>query len=158
MSDMLVKLYELDFENEINKNLEVNGIQIKHAMIMDRQEILKFVEENFFLEWKNECEYALFNNPTTCYIAVKDKRLVGFACFEATAKNFFGPTGVLKTERGNGIGKALLFKCLNSMKEMGYAYAIIGWAEEAKVFYEKTVGATTIENSFPGEYGRLIKF
>ena len=63
----------------------------------------------------------------------------------------------MESERGQKIGEALLKKCLFSMKEEGYAYAIIGWAEDAIGFYEKCVGATVIENSMPGVYSRLVK-
>ena len=34
---------------------------------------------------------------------------------------------VLESERRKGIGKVLLLKSLESMQEMGYAFAIIGW-------------------------------
>jgi integration host factor subunit alpha len=30
----------------------------------------------------------------SCFIAVRDDRVVGFACHDATFRNFFGPTGV----------------------------------------------------------------
>ena len=39
---------------------------------------------------------------------------------------FFGPTGVGEDARGTGIGKALLFKCLESLKELGHVYGVIG--------------------------------
>ena len=79
---------------------------------------------------------------------------MGFACYDATAKNF-GPTGVTSDYRGKGIGRALLLKCLLSMREQDYGYAIIG--ELPGEFY-KTANAVPIDNSFPGIYGRLIKF
>ena len=65
---------------------------------------------------------AFSNNPITCYIAVREKKLIGFACYEATARNFFGPMAVLESERRKGIGKALLLKSLESMQELGYDY------------------------------------
>ena len=78
----------------------------------------------------DECIASLSNNPITCYIAVKDFNIVGFISYEATAKNFVGPMGIMESERNKGIGKALMLKCLLSMKEMGYAYAIIGSSSE----------------------------
>ena len=48
---------------------------------------------------------------------------------------------VLESERKKGIGKALLLKSLESMQELGYAYAIIGWpAKSAVDFYKKCAG------------------
>ncbi len=62
----------------------------------------------------------------------------------------------MKSSRGMGIGEALLRSCLLAMKDEGYAYAVIGWVDGAEEFYEKTVGATVIEDSFPGVYRNLI--
>ena len=55
------------------------------------------------------------------------------------------------------MGTGLLLSCLHSMWEMGYAYAIIGWADEAAAFYEKTVGAIAIPGSHPAIYQNLIR-
>jgi hypothetical protein len=43
------------------------------------------------------------------------------------------------------------------MWEMGYAYAIIGWADEPAPFYEKTVGAIPIPDSHPAIYKNLVR-
>jgi hypothetical protein len=44
------------------------------------------------------------------------------------------------------------------MWEEGYAYAIIGWVDDALEYYMKTVIATVIEGSSPGIYKRMINF
>ena len=80
---------------------------------------------------------------------------MGFACHDATCPNFFGPTGVAANERTHGIGKALLFNCLDAMKSQGYGYAIIGGVGPAE-FYTKAVGAIPIEGSEPGVYRGLL--
>ena len=77
--------------------------------------------------------------------------LAGFACYDATYRNFFGPTGVATDARGRGIGAALLLSCLHAMAGLGYGYAIIGGVGPA-AFYEKAVGAVMIEGSKPGIY------
>ena len=64
-----------------------------------------------------------------------------FACFDSSAKGFFGPIGVLSEYRGKRVGQSLLLKTLYAMKEYGYGYAIIGWVSDAELFYRKTVGA-----------------
>lgn len=81
--------------------------------------------------------------------------MLGFACYDATAKGFFGPTGVSKDARKQGIGKALLYACLNAMREEGYGYAIIGWAGPV-AYYQKTCNATIIENSLPSVYRGML--
>ncbi|GHU73899.1 hypothetical protein FACS189450_14330 [Spirochaetia bacterium] len=152
MSDMLVKLYALDEKDDYTEALLSKGIIIKKAFISDRDKVLDFIRIGLpgHGGWIHECEYALFNNPPSCYIAVKNKEVIGFACYDATAKGFFGPTGVREDQRKQGIGKALLIKSLLSMKESGYAYAIIGWtAETAIKFYQETVNAVIIDDSLP---------
>ena len=149
--DMLVKLYDV---NHIpNVDLPSN-IKVIRAMPSDKHKVIRWVRENFDEGWASECEVAFSNHPITCYIAIKDnKKILGFACYEATCKNFFGPTGVGKAFRGKGIGKALLIRTMHSMWEMGYAYAIIGSADkEAVGFYQKTLSAEIINNSDPGIY------
>jgi predicted N-acetyltransferase YhbS len=152
MSDMLVKLYAIDCK--FNDKLLSDGITIKKACIVDKDIILNFVKTNFSDEkaWVHECEYSLFNNPITCYLAVKNKEIIGFSCYDATAKGFFGPMGVKENYRRQGVGLELLLRTLSSMKESGYAYAIIGWpARKAIEFYRKNVNAIEIEDSPPNK-------
>ncbi len=106
----------------------------------------------------DEVKCAFSNNPVSCYIATWDKKIIGFACYDATARDFFGPTGVLESQRNQGVGRALLLKSLASMEEMGYAYAIIGWpAQSAIPFYEKCVGAVMIDDPGSGVYCRMAE-
>ena len=93
-----------------------------------------------------------------CYIATEDGEILGFACFDSSAKGFFGPIGVDPARRGEDIGKMLLVKTLESMREYGYGYAIIGWVSEAEQFYKKTVGAEYIKDGNPENsvYSNLV--
>lgn len=156
MPDMLVKLYDLPDNSELIAGLHAQGILIKRAMTADKHRIVEFVGRHFTDNWRNEADFALSQLPVHCFIAVKDKQVIGFACYDAVVKNFFGPTGVLEAYRGLGIGKALLLECLYAMRDQGYAYGVIGWVVEALDFYKRTVGAVVIEDSFPGAYRDLI--
>ena len=137
MSDMLVNLYQLPETAELYRKVEASGVRL--------------VGEG----WVSETRAALTNHPTTCFIAVKDHKVIGFADYDATAKGYFGPTGVAKSERGQGIGAALLLKCLEAMREDGYGYAIIGSAGPGE-FYTKCCGARVIENDQPNIYSRMV--
>ena len=155
-SDMLVRLYHLPEDIVISSFLKDKEARILRVLSPDREKVIGFVRENFSDGWANETAAAFSNNPISCYIAVKNKEIIGFACYDSTAKNYFGPTGVKESSRGKGIGTALLMACMRSMRENGYGYAIIGWVEEAKPFYEKAVGAIEIPDSLPGVYSRMI--
>lgn len=158
MADMLVKLFHLNSPNELENALLSEGIRIKRALAPDKSEIEEFAKTCANEDYSDEVSAALTNVPATCYIATKGKKLVGFACFEVTAKNFFGPMAVLEEYRKKGIGKALLLKSLVSMREMGYAYAIIGWPTKSAIpFYEKSVNASLIDEASSGLYKQMIE-
>jgi hypothetical protein len=93
--------------------------------------------------------------PPTCFIAIQNDELIGFACHEATAKGFFGPTGVDTVARGKGVGHALLLTTLLDMYAQGYAYGVIGGAGPME-FYRRSVGAVPIEGSEPGIYRGML--
>ena len=65
------------------------------------------------------------------------------------------PTGVLEATRSQGIGKALLFRALEALREEGYAYAIIGGVGPRE-FYEQACGAMEITGSDPSIYDDLL--
>ena len=125
-------------------------------MTPDRRTIVNFFKVCAKEDYSDEVKATFSNNPITCYIATK--KIIDFACYEATAKDFFGPMAVLENERKKGIGKALLLKSLESMQELGYAYAIIGWpAKSAVDFYKKCADAIMIDEKSSGVYKRMIE-
>jgi predicted N-acetyltransferase YhbS len=85
----------------------------------------------------------------SCFLATKEKAIIGFACYDATALGFLGPIGVEASCRGKGTGRALLLACLLDMKLRGYGYAVIG-STNLFAFYAKCAGATVIPDSAPG--------
>lgn len=140
--DMLVNLTKLP---EIPEPAE--GIRLKRALIVDKDKLLSFIKREFPNSpgWMWETEKALMQNPGQCFIAVKDKEIIGFACYDSTALDYFGPTGVRKDMRGNGVGTLLLLRTLHAMREAGYGYAVIGAVSDAADFYRRTVQASFIE-------------
>ena len=146
---MLVKLYDLPEVAPLIKSLSAQGVVIRAAMASEKHLVVEWVGGMFSKGWASECDVAFSNHPVSCLIATEGGRMIGFACYDSTRKNFFGPTGVSEAKRGLGIGKALFLACLHAMAAGGYAYAIIGWAGPCD-FYAKTAGATTIEGSSPG--------
>ena len=157
MKDMLVRLTELPDYSELEKKLfEKEKIFFRKAIAPEKHLVSEWVMENFGAYWKSEVEISFSRQPVSCWIAQRENVLLGFAVYESTARNFFGPTGTLESERGKGIGKVLLIKALESMREMGYAYAIIGGVGPAE-FYEKAVDARVIEGSEISIYQHLLR-
>ena len=156
MTDMLVKLYELPSFEQEKKQLEENGFFFKRPIAPESSFVSNWARENFSELWGNEVAIAFTKQPVSCFVAIHNNEIAGFACYDTTSRGFFGPTGVYEKFRGKGLGKVLLFLALNALWEMGYAYAIIGGAGPTE-FYEKTVGAIAIPDSNPGIYKHLIK-
>jgi len=155
MPDMLVRLYALPDPAPYDARAAASGIAVRRMEAWDRDIVRRFVREQFSDNWAAEVEFAFSNgHPITGFVAVKDGDIIGFAAYECSRRGFFGPTGVREDLRNSGAGALLLMRCLESMREMGYAYAIIGGVGPA-AFYEKVCGATVIEGSDPGVYAAL---
>jgi len=156
MADLLVKLYELPPSAQALEKLREDGIEIRRAIGPEKHAIVEWAEKKFSRSWASECDVALSAQPVSCFIAVKEKQVIGFACYDATLKGFFGPIGVDESVKKKGLGKALLIRTLEAMRDAGYGYAAIGWAGPVE-FFSKAVGATVIEGSEPGVYKNLVK-
>ena len=143
--DMIVNLKNIEYREPEDGNL-----RIKRAFAGDKETILRFVRENFSESWTAEAECAILQMPSQCFIATEQGRVLGFACYDVSAKGFFGPIGVLESERGRQIGKYLLLKTLD---------AIIGWVSEAEGFYRRSVHAEAIPDSAPKDsvYSNLVR-
>jgi GNAT superfamily N-acetyltransferase len=153
--DMLVKLYALPDSRDALTRLREAGIDVRRALAPEKHKVIAWVRKNFSEGWASETEVAFARQPVSCFIAVDKGKIAGFACHDATCPNFFGPTGVEPAARKKGIGAALLFACLEDMRQAGYGYAIIGGVGPAE-FYAKAVGAVAIEGSEPGIYRGLL--
>lgn len=155
MIDMLVRLYDLPDPAETYRKTAENGITLRRARAFEKHTVAAFARTHFSAKWVSEIEVALARQPAACFIATKDKEILGFACYDVTQRGFFGPTGVAETARGLHIGKALLFRSLEALRESGHAYAIIGGVGPRE-FYEKACGAIEIPGSDPGIYADIL--
>jgi hypothetical protein len=155
MADLLVRLYDLP-EFEAEAKVRDAGIVVRRGKPFERQFILDWVGKHFYGPWVGEAALALSQQPTTLYVAVRDGTLLGFACYDTSAKGFFGPTGVDEAARGQGIGEALLIVTLKGMYEAGYAYAVIGDPGPV-AFYQKRLDALEIPKSKPGIYAGMLR-
>ncbi len=157
MPDLLVKLYDLPDGRETFERLERDGVRLSRPMTPNRDKVLGWIEARFGIGWANETATAFAHTPVSCFVAAEAEtgRILGFAAYDCTAPDFFGPTGVDESARKRGIGGALLLKCLEALREEGYGYAVIGSAGPSE-FYRKVCGAVVIPDSSPGIYRGLL--
>ncbi|MFH1007425.1 MAG: GNAT family N-acetyltransferase, partial [Candidatus Latescibacterota bacterium] len=135
------------------------GILIRRAYPFEITRLSAFVEAHFGVNWADEISVGYSRQPISLFVAIDEsdekKQIVGFAAYECTSRDYFGPTGVAESHRKRGIGKALLLAALHGLRELGYAYAIIGGAGPV-AYYAKNAGAVLIEESEPGLYRDLL--
>jgi GNAT superfamily N-acetyltransferase len=124
----------------------------------EQQVILAWIAAHFSSAWASEAGVALANRPVSLFIAIRGdpSELIGFCCYDATARGFVGPMGVTESSRNAGVGAALLRACLDDMRAVGYGYAVVG-AVGAPGFFQRVAGATEIPDSSPGIYRGMLK-
>lgn len=153
MPDLLVPLYRLPEGQAAGLH---DGVLVRRALAPEAHLIAAFAEWHFNKGWASEVAVAMAALPPGVHIAVEDGALIGFSCHDATARGFFGPTGVIEAVRGRGIGGRLLLASLRAMREAGYAYAIIGGAGPVD-FYRRHCPVIEIPESEPGIYKGMLK-
>jgi ribosomal protein S18 acetylase RimI-like enzyme len=138
MPDMLVKLYELDDDWQLIAEQKSRGITLRKPIGPEKHLVVGWVADNFGSAWAGETDVAFTNRPRSCFVAVKNDAIVGFACYDATALGFFGPLGVDRRHRRMGIGTALLMACLLDMKLKGYGYGVVGAVKDTNFYKHQT--------------------
>ena len=154
MMDLLVKLYALPPRAD-----DVAGrvdYDVRRAFAAEKSLVRQWIAQRFGERWASESEAAFARSPIACFVAVVDGELAGFACYDATARGFFGPFGVGESQRRRGVGRALLFAALRDMAGQGYGYAIIG-AAGAIEFYRRDLEVLEIPDSTPGFYRGMLR-
>lgn len=129
---------ELDQQVE---DLAREGIEVRRAALQDKEDIFKFLAENW-PGWRDEVQGALENTPPTLYIAKFEGQTVAFSGYQGNNKalNWFGPMGTKPIRRGKGLGGLLLRLCLRDLARQGWRTAIIPWVGPVR-FYAKMCGA-----------------
>lgn len=152
MPDLLVPLY-----GDLPNPSQVKGIWTGRPLAHQAPSVLSFVSGEFGKGWKAETRTAFAAVPPTLFVAVSEDsgELTGFCCWDCTARGFLGPVGVAPGARGSGTGKALVLSVLHAMREIGYAYAIVGAAGPVG-FFGKCCSVQVIEGSEPGIYGNPL--
>jgi GNAT superfamily N-acetyltransferase len=152
LPDLLVPLY-----GDLPAPDVPDGIWIGRPLAHQAPAVLSFVAGSFGTGWEAEARTAFSGSPPSIRVAADRASgdVIGFCCWDSTAKGFLGPVGVSGAYRGSGTGRALVAAVLRSMREAGYGYAIVGAAGPVE-FFRSCCGATVIEGSDPGLYGNPI--
>lgn len=150
--DMLIRLYALPRSDggDVSSSVPRKPIGPEHDAVVE------WVARHFGHGWASEAKVALGNRPVTLWLAASENELLGFACYDATARGFVGPIGVAAAVRGQGLGAALLRACLDEMRLAGYGYAIAGGVG-APAFFQHVAGAVEIADSSPGLYAHQLR-
>jgi len=155
--DMLIKLYgsTIGSNDPLGSPIALEGVDIRKPIGPEHTTVARWVEKQFGVGWASEVQVALANRPVSAWLATRSGELLGFACYDATARGFFGPIGVSEAARGQHLGSALLLACLRDMRTVGYGYAIVGGVG-APEFFRRVAGATEIPGSTPGMYAGML--
>ena len=139
--DMLVDLQEADLDTvEVIAWLAKKGIVLRRAAEDEIEAVAAFAQRHFSHEWSVEVKGSSRFCPPPLFVALKDRNPIGFAAYDVTGVSRFGPTGTHRRYRNQGIGSALLKKCLQSMRARGDSTAEIGWVRPID-YYARAVGA-----------------
>lgn len=149
--DMLIRLYGRPAAPPAP-----SGCVLRKPIGPEHAHITVWVGETFGPAWCSEAAVALGNRPVSLFIAQRAGEILGFCCYDATARGFVGPIGVREKTRGQGLGAALLRACLDDMRAAGYGYAVAGHVG-APEFFRRVAGATEITDSTPGLYAGLLR-
>lgn len=139
--DMIVRLFDLPPAPRVP-----DDVVLRCPVAYERRQVIRWVERRFGELWSGEAATALSTVPASMVIAVQDRSLLGFACYDVTARGFIGPIGVDAASRGLGLGRALTHASLEGLRQRGFAYAIIGDVGPAD-FYARHFGAEPIQES-----------
>lgn len=155
MPDLLVNLYATKLA-ELHEKAGQVAVEIRPVLPSEMHVVVEWVRAQFSDNWASEVSVAITRQPAACLIAIEQGKLVGFACYDTTARGFFGPTGVHPDSRGKGIGLALFSAALQTMKTLGHAYAFIGDAGPVD-FYANAAGAIEIPAENKGIYEGMLR-
>ena len=109
--------------------LAADGTVVRRADRTDAQRLDAFFAGQFGPDWRYEVEMAFGVGPPALHLALRDGRVIAFSAHSTQNREwgFFGPMGTAPEARGRGVGRVLLWRCLNDLRAAGHASAVIPW-------------------------------
>ncbi|RYF62554.1 MAG: GNAT family N-acetyltransferase, partial [Comamonadaceae bacterium] len=84
MIDMLVRLYDLPETASTYEKAAAEGVTLRRARAFEKHTVSAFAKEHFSPKWVSEVEVAMSRQPIACFIATRNKEILGFACYDTT--------------------------------------------------------------------------
>ncbi len=112
------------------ERLAGQGIAIRPVQAADLPALMPFIAQHFGWDWFRFAQEHLLQrfgpgSDEMCFlVAVRHQEIVGY-CQQRRER--FGPFGVDPAQRGQGIGRLLLFRCLDTMLAKGFHCAWFLW-------------------------------
>lgn len=121
--------------------LNSDGVTIRRAEAADEPLLDAFFSEHFGPDWRMEAALAMNNDPPGLHLALAENRIIAFSGHSSQNREhgFFGPMGTAPEARGKGIGRVLLWRCLNDLRDGGHRTAVIPWVGPIS-FYARHAG------------------
>jgi mycothiol synthase len=115
---------------ELEQRLAGQGVAVRPVQAADLPELLPFIARHFGWDWYRFAQEALLQRfgpgaDDLCFlVATRGAEIVGY-CQQRRER--FGPFGVAPAQRGLGVGRLLLFRCLDAMLAKGFHCAWFLW-------------------------------
>lgn len=123
-----------DIRARIDHSEAEDGLTIRPIAASDIPDLMPFLVEHFGWDWfrfsqSYLLEYFGGSPQRICFLVAREQgKVVGF-CQQRGER--FGPFGVRPDKRNRGIGRMLLFKCLEMMSAKHVFFAYFLWTDEA---------------------------
>jgi GNAT superfamily N-acetyltransferase len=124
---------------------KLEGVTDRRAQLGEKRKLMEWAAETFSPSWGLGISEAFEFDPPRIWIAEKDGKTLGFCMYGTTEPYGLGPIGVDPEWRKHGLGSALLFNSLSSMREEGQRMAVIGWTNQL-FFYSQVPGIRRIRH------------
>ena len=122
-----------ELQARIDRAEAEDGLTIRPIEAADIPDLMPFLVEHFGWDWFRHAQSYLLeyfgDSPhRICFLVAREKgEVVGF-CQQRNER--YGPFGVRPDCRNRGIGRMLLFKCLEAMAAKHVFYAYFLWTDE----------------------------
>ncbi|MGE0481599.1 MAG: GNAT family N-acetyltransferase [Phycisphaerae bacterium] len=121
--------------------LQSLGIVVRRAAPSDAAALDAFFAAHFGDDWRFECSLAEARDPPAVHLAWQADQIIAFSAHSTQNREwgFFGPMGTAPAARGLGVGRLLLWHCLNDLYDAGHRTCVIPWVGPI-AFYRRWAG------------------